>query len=389
MKLLVILSRVPYPLEKGDKLRAYYQIKELSKHHEVFLCCLSDEKIHPDAPSKLSEIAKSVHIIELNKWKIYFNVLLEFLGRKPFQVAYFYQRSAHQKVKSIILEFKPNHIYCQLIRTAEYAKDEHGVPKTLDYQDAFSKGMDRRAAQSFGLKRWFFKAEAKRLLRYENIVFEYFDFKSIISKQDRDLIYHEKRKEIEIIPNGVDFDFFQPKLSVKKFDICFVGNMSYAPNINSTIFLVKEVLPLLLKENPKIQLLISGANPVDEILKLSGNNVTVRAWVDDIRNSYAESKIFVAPMFLGTGLQNKLLEAMAMKIPCVTSKLANNALGATAGEHLIIAKAPEEYAKAINDLLNNPEKAALIAESALKFVEANFSWQKSTHLLEQLMAGKR
>jgi polysaccharide biosynthesis protein PslH len=389
MKLLVILSRVPYPLEKGDKLRAYYQIKELSKSHEVFLCCLSDEKVHPEAPKKLAEIAKNVSIIELRKWKVYINVLLSFLGRKPFQVAYFYQRSAHKKVKSIIQNFNPNHIYCQLIRTAEYAKDEHGIPKTLDYQDAFSKGMDRRAAQSFGLKRWFFKAESKRLLRYENIVFEYFDFKCIISKQDRDLIYHEKRKEIAIIPNGVDFEFFKPKLIDKKFDLCFVGNMSYAPNINSTIFLVKEVLPLLLKKNPGIHLLISGANPVDEILKLSSSNVTVRGWVDDIRDSYAESKIFVAPMFLGTGLQNKLLEAMAMKIPCVTSKLANNALGAIAGEHLLIAKTPEEYAIAIFDLLNNPEKAALISDNGRKFVESNYSWQKSTHLLEQLMAGKQ
>lgn len=385
MRILVIVSRVPYPLEKGDKLRAYNQIKELSKRHQVFLCCLSDEQIHPKAVSELKEITSQVAIIPLIKWKIYLNVLLEFLGRKPFQVAYFYQQSAHKKVKSIVNNFLPEHIYCQLVRTTEYAKNEFNIPKTLDYQDAFSKGMERRAAQSKGLKRWFFKSESKRLLQYEHIVFEYFDNKCIISQQDRDLIYHEKRKEIAVIPNGVDFGFFKPIKAEKKFDICFVGNMSYAPNINSSLFLIQKVLPLLLKESPNIQLLISGASPVEQLVKLQGPNVTIRGWVDDIRTSYAESRVFVAPMFLGTGLQNKLLEAMAMGIPCVTSKLANNALSATPNKHLLIGKTPEQYAEHICFLLKNSSQSEQMATNAVEFVKNNYSWQQSTQQLEQLM----
>jgi len=385
MRILVIVSRVPYPLEKGDKLRAYNQVKELSKNHQVHLCCLSDEQVHPEADSKLKEIASQVTILPLSKWKIYLNVLFEFLGRKPFQVAYFYQRSAHKKIKAIINDFLPEHIYCQLVRTTEYAKNEFNIPKTLDYQDAFSKGMERRAAQSGGLKRWFFKSESNRLLQYEHIVFEYFDNKCIISQQDRDLIYHEKRKEIEVIPNGVDFEFFKPIEAVKKFDICFVGNMSYAPNINSALFLIQKVLPHLIKEFPDIQLLISGADPVDELVKLQGPNVTIRGWVDDIRTSYAESRVFVAPMFLGTGLQNKLLEAMAMGIPCVTSKLANNALSATPSKHLLIGKTPEQYTEHISFLLKNPAQSEQMAVDAVEFVKSNYSWQQSTRQLEQLM----
>lgn len=385
MRILVIVSRVPYPLEKGDKLRAYNQVKELSKRHQVFLCCLSDEPVHPDATAKLKEIASQVAIIPLVKWKIYFNVLLEFLGRKPFQVAYFYQKGVHKKVKLIINNFSPEHIYCQLVRTTEYAKNEFNIPKTLDYQDAFSKGMERRAAQSSGLKRWFFKSESKRLLQYEHIVFEYFDHKCIISQQDRDLIYHEKRKEIAVIANGVDFDFFKPIKAEKKFDICFVGNMSYAPNINSALFLINQVLPLLIKEIPNIQLLISGADPVDELIKLNGLNVSIRGWVDDIRTSYAESRVFVAPMFLGTGLQNKLLEAMAMGIPCVTSKLANNALNAIPNKHLLIGKTPEQYKDHIIFLLQNSINSEQMAADAVEFVKNNYSWQQSTRQLEQLM----
>ena len=145
MKILVILSRIPYPLEKGDKLRAYHQVKELSKHHEVCLCCLSEKKPLPEAVDKLASIASEVHFFQLNRTRIFLNLFLAALGRKPFQVAYFYQNTIHRKIRDRIQAFSPDHIFCQLVRTTEYAKNVHNIPKTLDYQDAFSKGMDRRA----------------------------------------------------------------------------------------------------------------------------------------------------------------------------------------------------------------------------------------------------
>lgn len=390
MKILVILSRIPYPLEKGDKLRAYYQIKELNKRNKVCVCCLSDEKPHPDAWSELSKISSEVHFIPLNKLLIYVQLFFAWLGNKPFQVAYFYQPKAHQKIRKIIRSFQPDHIYCQLVRTAEYAKHEHNTPKTLDYQDAFSKGMARRAEKETSyFKRLFFRTESRRLLHYEHLIFEFFEHKCIISEQDRSLIYHPKQKEILVVPNGVDLNFFQPQETEKHYDLCFIGNMGYAPNIDSTLFLANEIMPLLLKEKPDLQLLISGATPAESIQKLASNNITVAGWVDDIRQSYAQCRIFIAPMQIGTGLQNKLLEAMSMKIPSITSPLANNALGATHGEHLLVAKKPEEYAKAVLSLLNDPAEAQELAERGHQFVADHFSWEQSTLRLEKLMSSKQ
>lgn len=388
MKILVIVSRIPYPLEKGDKLRAFHQVRELSKQHEVCLCCLSDDKAHPDALQKLNAIAAEVHIISLSRGLIYLNMLWAWLGRKPFQVAYFYQRSAHQKIKSIIRSFKPDHIYCQLIRTTEYAKNEHSIPKTLDYQDAFSKGMARRAEkEKWWFMRRFFKTESRRLLIYEHLIFDFFEHKCIISEQDKSLIYHEKQKEIVVIPNGVDFDFFQPQPEVKReYDLCFVGNMSYAPNIDSALYLAHHVLPKLKQEKPEISLLIAGANPVPSIQELASENIEVMGWVDDIRDAYAQSRIFIAPMQIGTGLQNKLLEAMAMSLPCITSKLANNALGAAAGKHILIGKQSEDYAHHVLYLLNNPDQAIALAKSGREFVINRYSWSRSTQQLAELMS---
>jgi sugar transferase (PEP-CTERM/EpsH1 system associated) len=389
MKILVLLSRIPYPLEKGDKLRGYYQVKELSKNHEVCLCCLSDILPHPEARKKLEEIASEVYFFPLSRIGIYLRMFLAMFGQQPFQVAYFYQRNVHKAIKKRIEAFKPDHIYCQLVRTTEYAKNEHSISKTLDYQDAFSKGMSRRAQREKNpLKKRFFRAEARRLLHYEHLIFEYFEHKCIISAQDKLLIYHENQSDIEVIPNGVDTDFFKPMVAEKEFDLCFVGNMSYAPNIDSAHFLVNQIMPLVWKQMPEAKVLISGATPSESVQKLENPRVKIAGWVDDIRTSYASSRLFVAPMQIGTGLQNKLLEAMAMKIPCITSALANNALGAAPGKHLLIGNDPMQYAEHIVNLLNHKQEAEQMAGNAQQFVAEKYTWAGSTARLEALMGRK-
>ena len=119
MKLFVLLSRFPYPLEKGDKLRAFHQIKELSKQHEIVLCALSDQKVEQSSIDKLQEYCKAIHIIRLPKWKIYWNLFWQLLFTdKSLQVVYFYNKSAQKKINRIIAEYQPHHIYGQLIRVS-------------------------------------------------------------------------------------------------------------------------------------------------------------------------------------------------------------------------------------------------------------------------------
>lgn len=385
MKIFVLASRIPFPLEKGDKLRIYHQVKELSKNHEIFLCCLYDSKIPAEAKSELEKICKHVAFVELYKWKIAINLFLTLFTNKPFQVSYFYQKKAQRKIDKMIREFAPDHIYSQLIRTSEYVKLKHHIPKTLDYMDSFSKGMDRRAEKASFFLKPLLESEAKRLLRYENLIFDYFDNHSIISEQDRDEIWHEDREKIKIIPNGLDSSYFYPKEINKKYDLLFSGNMSYIPNVDAALFLAKEIFPIVQEKIPTISLLIAGANPHSKIEMLKSDSIKVSGWMDDIREAYWSASVFVAPLRLGSGLQNKLLEAMATKTPSVTSSLANNALGAMNNHEILIANDPQEFAEQIVELLNNKILYNELKENAYQFVCSNFNWQTSTQILESVI----
>ncbi len=385
MKILFLVSRVPYPLEKGDKLRAFNHLKLLSEKHEITLVALNDTELHPDAEQVLSRYCKRLHILDISFTVRVLSLISAAFNGKPFSTGYFYNKIAQDIIDDIIDEVHPAHIFCQLTRVTEYVKCRNDITKTLDYQDAFAKGMEKRIKKEPFYLRWLFNMEYKRLAKYEAEVFDLFENKIIISNQDRENIAHQNKGNIVVVPNGVDLDFFQPRQAAKKYDLLFTGNMAYPPNIESVVFLVNEVLPLLLKVKPDLKLLIAGANPVKRVIALESNNVEVSGWVDDMRESYAATKLFIAPMQISIGLQNKLLEAMAMKVLCITSELANNALGGTHNENIVVCKQPMEYVTAIINLLDNSAEAERLAKAGHEFVKQNFGWQKMTEPLIKLI----
>ncbi|MFZ4547337.1 MAG: glycosyltransferase [Bacteroidales bacterium] len=383
MKILVLLSRVPYPIEKGDKLRAFHQIRCLSKNNEIILVALNESKVHPEALQILKAYCSEIHILPIGKLGMIWNVFKAFLNQKPLQLGYFYRNSAQKQIDGIISKTKPDHIYCQLIRVSEYVKNNK-TPKTLDYQDTLSVGVKRRAEASSSFLRMFFMMEYKRLLRYEHEMFDKFNNTTIISKPDRDLIQHPLRNEIKVIPNGVDSEYFYPVKKQKTFDIVFTGNMGYPPNIDAARFLAEEILPIVLKDCPETKLMLAGATPHPKVLALQSKHITVTGWLNDIRDSYSASRIFIAPMRIGSGLQNKLLEAMAMGLPCITSELANLALGARRNEEILVGVTAEEFAKHIIRLLRDEAFAETLAQNGHDFVQKTFSWENSAQQLEKI-----
>jgi sugar transferase (PEP-CTERM/EpsH1 system associated) len=381
MKLFVITSRIPWPLEKGDKLRMYHQLRLLAADHEIILCALNDGKLHPEADAELRKFCKHIHYIHYSKPTLGFNLIRTLFGRLPFQVGYFWHRKAQKLVDSFISLYKPDLIYCQLIRTSEYARKHKRVPKVLDYMDVFSKGTERRMEKVPSWKRWLFKMEWQRLLNYERDVFADFDGHLIISDQDRDLLPVNDQQRINVIQNGVDMSFFHPMDLPKTHDILFNGNMSYPPNVESAQYLVQKILPLVHARKPGVKVLISGATPSAAVLALKSEHVTVTGWVDDVRTGFAQSRMLVAPMQSSIGLQNKLLEAMAMRMPCLTTTLSNNALKAEAGKQIIVADTPEAFAEAIISLLDNPAHSQALAQAGYEFVQQHFSWEGSVNKL--------
>ncbi len=379
----MITSRFPYPLEKGDKLRAYHQIKQLSQFFNIDLICTSEKKVKQTSIQQLQPYCNTIHIHNISLLQKAWGILRSWIDKKPFQVGYFYQYSIHKKIKHFLNTTQPQHIYCQLIRSSEYVKNYHSCPKTIDYMDALSKGMERRAKTSHFFKRFIFNSEYKRLLNYENSIYEYFEHHTIISQQDQEYIFHKNKKLIHIIPNGIDESFLNAVQPVKKsVDVVFIGNMSYPPNITAAQFLVNEILPLL-PDNLKVK--IAGSSPTKDVLRLTSRQVEVTGYVKDIKIAYKSAEIFVAPMFLGTGLQNKLLEAMALGIPCITTSLANNALGAKPEKDILIADDAKEFAQQIVRLKEDEILKTKIISNGQSFILENYKWDTVIKPLVQLI----
>jgi glycosyltransferase involved in cell wall biosynthesis len=183
----------------------------------------------------------------------------------------------------------------------------------------------------------------------------------------------------------VDTDFFQHQKCEKQFDLIFTGNMAYTPNIQAAEYLVKKILPELQKKYPDIRVVLCGATPSPKVCALRGKNVIVTGWVEDIRSYYAQSRIFIAPMQLGTGLQNKLLEAMALQIPCIASPLASKPLEVVSQKEIFVCHDVKEYVNAIDILLTNNELYQFIVQNGYEFVKKNYNWNSTTEILEKLM----
>ena len=386
MKIFVLLPRIPYPLEKGDKLRAYNQIKQLAKNNEIVLCALNDNKKvdEQQAFQALQPYCSSINFIKLSKPRILLGLIRAFMKGLPMQCGYFYNRKAAKKVDALIAKHQPELLYGQLVRVAEYIRHKD-LPKAIDYQDVFSYGMKRRRDIANFITRPVYNMEYQRLCRYESKVFDEFEVKTIISQPDRELIPHPRHNEILIIPNGVDHKFFKPRQEEKKYDIVFTGNMSYAPNVNAVDYLANEILPLVWKQLPDAKMYIAGATPDPKVKKAACDGIIVSGWLDDIRDAYAQSKVFIAPMRIGTGLQNKLLEAMSMGLPAITTPLANASLGAKPNEEILVGSNAEELAQHIVTLLTDTPKAEHIAKAGYDFTNRVYDWGKATEILENAM----
>jgi sugar transferase (PEP-CTERM/EpsH1 system associated) len=384
MKLLVILPRFPYPIEKGDKLRAYHQIRLLSQTFEILLVTISHSKVKQADIDKVKPYCKSITIIRQRWVSVAVNLLKALFNGWPLQAGYYYSSHAQRRIDKLIENEKPDRLYCQLLRTAAYAQNFKG-PKTLDYQDVFSKGIERRIPTAGILMKPLLKLEYQRLQRYEKKLFTQFDHKTIISLPDRDYIMHPEREKIVIVPNGVDRKYFSPGKSTITHELIFTGNMGYPPNVDCAEYLVNKVLPIIHRTHPNTRIMLAGASPHTKVKALASDKVTVTGWVDDIRTCYSSAIIFLAPMQIGTGLQNKLLEAMSMRLPCITSSLCNAALGAADGTDILVGDNPQQVANHAVTLLENPSIRLQIAENGFYFSRRNYSWESATEKLAELI----
>lgn len=381
MKVLVILSRFPYPLEKGDKLRAFQHIQMLASEHEVYLAAISDSAVSESQLQHLRPYCKEVLIVRHTFPEIILNLINAFFRKLPLQVAYFYSPKARKAIRQFHQSVKADIVYCQLIRTALYGKDLDASVKVIDFQDAFSAGTAQRLAKAPFWMRPIFSREVRLVNDFEKESFSWFDKHLVISEADRNQLQVVNPDNIRILVNGIDVDRFYAPETAKTIDLLFVGNMQYPPNVDAAVFLVNQIMPLIWKELPGLKLVLCGADPVKEVKALAGNRVEVTGWVEDVKKYYQSARVFIAPMRIGTGLQNKLLEAMACGVPCVTTHLSALPLGGKEGVDILVGDTPTQLANCVISLYSNDTMGREISENGNKLVRSAFSFHSVTSQL--------
>ncbi|MEL6676533.1 MAG: glycosyltransferase [Bacteroidota bacterium] len=378
MKLVFLTSRFPYPIEKGDKLRAYHQIRYLAQSHEVILIALSDQPVQAADRQVLEALCEKVYLFQLPKWQSPFRLIRALFNNWPFQVAYFFRPPIRKQIKDIMEQVKPDRVICQLLRMAPYGQAAT-VPAYLDYMDSFSLGMQRRAEATPAWKRWLYAWEAHKLSRYEQLIYPHFSGHSIISEQDQQALNLPVDQPVRVLPNGVNTDFFQSQsLESPAVDLVFVGNMGYFPNVQAAQFLCRKVLPAVQMQRPETSLLLAGADPAPEVRQLMHlPGVQVSGRIPDIRTAYARGSIFVAPLFAGSGQQNKILEAMSMGKAVITTSLVNRSIGAEAPETICLADEADGFVTHILRLLKEERIRKEMGSQARAWVQAHYSWDRA------------
>ena len=385
MKLFIFASRFPFPLERGDKLRLFHQIKGISKDNEIHLFAINDAEINQKDLQQVRQYCKSIHIHKVSKFKKVINALFNIGKKLPLQASTIYSSRFQKLINKEAEKIQPDGLFCQLIRMAPYAESLKTF-KVLDYMDAYGIGMRRRAKIVNGYLKLLYQFEANKTLQYEKRIYKNFDHHCIISNQDASLL----GLPVEVIPNGIDLEYFKPIESEEKYDIGFIGNMGYLPNVEAAEILCNQISEAYFeKHKTRLKILIAGARPHSRVKQLENENIKVSGWVDDIRKAYSESKIICAPLQSGTGQQNKVLEAMAMGVPCITTTSVNAAFGAIHMKHLLIADQINEFVDAIYRLLHDDQLNQKIRIESRKFVEENFSWESSLNKLRSLLQPKQ
>lgn len=389
MKILIVTARFPQALGKGDSLTVYHLIKFLAPRHEIYLACFYSDDRQLEGLPELQEMCREVRCVKLNKVRSLLNMAVSlFFGHEPMQNAYYRSATMQQAVDDLMTQHRPDVAYVQLFRIAPYIAGRKEAKTVLAMQISYTLHYGRLLDKVRNpIQKLFYTIEYRRVRRYEPAITRRFDSCLLISKHDKEsLDGHERIDNVFYCPHGIDVQYFTPSGKNKKEDvILFCGIMEFMTNVDAITYFYRDIYPLIKKRLPHVRLCIAGRNPAKAVLKLAEKDpsVTVTGFVKDLRPLYEKAKVGIDPLRIGAGLQNKLLVAMCMGQPIVSTTVANEGIAGIPGKHLLVADTPEEFADAVIELFENPAKAEDIAREARKYVEEKWTWEYYFEILER------
>ena len=392
-RILFLAHRVPFPPNKGDKIRAFHELKHLARKHEIWLGAPADDPADLAHLGEAKASFRDAYFGPVGRVQTGINLAGAALSGAPLSVKRFYHPGLMGWCARVLREVEPDLVFVFSSAAAQFVLGRLPTKATLitDFVDADAEKWRAYEAASQAPKRWLYGAEFRRLLRYENRVAAASAANLFVSETERSIFARlvPAAANLHVVPNGVDTDFFQPEPAfgaVKPGGIVFSGTMDYKPNIEAVSWFANEILPLVRRHVASAHLNIVGAKPAPSVLTLATlPGVAVAGSVPDMRPWLQQANVIVTPLKIARGIQNKVLEGMAMARPVVTTPEALDGITARAGQDLLVARGAAEFADQVVAVLQGraPEDLGANARAA---VIAHHSWAHHLDKLDELIA---
>lgn len=391
MKILMLSSRIPYPLTAGFRIRIFNEAKYFKANgHSVSLLYLGNKNEYEENKLALQDVFESITCIPLNKFEIFLRLFIALFSLEPFQVALYKNKTFSKKISLIENEY--DLIIANHIRTVEYLKGIDKKKVIIDLHDAISYNYYNRLSLEKGLKRLLYKSEFKRVLNYEKKTVSSFNKNILVSEKDRVWLKNNGAdvSNVFVIPVAVrdDITIRKNDYSTDENAICFLGKMSYQPNSDAVIWFSHTIFPKLLEKYPDIKFYILGIEPPESVINLTNEykNIIVTGFVDNPFEIIARSKVSVVPIRNGAGVQNKVLESMIVGTPVVASTIAAEGVGAIHDNQILVAHNDEEYFQYLTKLIDSTEYRYQIGHAGQIFIEENYTWNSLWKKWEDLIS---
>jgi len=439
MKILYIAHRIPYPPNKGDKIRSFNEIKYLSQRHEIHLACLADDPNDLKYEEDLRGFCKSTNVVLINPKITKLKSIFYLLTKQPLTIPYFYSPKLQRTIDHLLSTIDFDVIFCFSSPMAEYVfkskllvsgclklekspvegspvpsgqklasstqklstSNQQPATRIMDFVDVDSDKWTQYSEYIGFPKSWIYGLEGRRLADYEKKVAESFDHCVFVTKAEERIFRGRNPhiKNISVISNGVDLDYFsstvsqeqatsnqKPETSLQQPIIVFTGAMDYYANVEGVVWFTKDILPLIKKEIPEVRFYIVGSNPTKEVIQLSGNDgITVTGYVPDIREYLGRATVAVVPLRIARGIQNKILEAMAMGLPVVATPEAFEGIEAKPDRDLIVGENERKIADGVIKLVKEASLRKSLGDNARRVIEENYCWTKNLERLNNIL----
>lgn len=395
MNILFITQRIPYPANKGEKIRSFHQIKHLAEQKNnitVLSPYEDDEELAFAEQLSLFENISS-YCIKLDS-KIR-RLLIGLLKNESLSVANFYSDRLQCEIDSSIKQSSFDAIICTSSAMAKYifrSKSLKNMPTRpmllMDFMDLDSDKWQQYANTSRWPMKWIYQREAKLLASYEQKITQAFDISFFIADAEVALFKAQVKSTGKVLTlgNGMDTEVFSPApISPNNLDpvFLFTGVMDYKPNIDAVVWFVEEVWTEILNQYPKARFIIAGMNPTTQIEELKrSKGIEVTGFVDDILPYYHQADYFVAPFRLARGVQNKVLQGFACGLPVISTPMGAEGIDCEDDKSILIASTAQEFLKQINRLEQNSSFKNIIIKNALELIYDHYSWQGKLQTLD-------